>query len=242
MKPNLYAAQNSGQKAWNRLFDRSACPEDLLLLAKADHRGRTNAAPYAETERTIRARLSAYEEMMARPHITGADLLARGIQPGEEMGRLLEEAHRLRLAGVKKRRTRCGRCACETGDDSFRHAFGVPTFGVFHRLNPPQAATMENVPRRGRSWGGLENGVAEERRDTVSLPYNHKLIPRAKELRKDATEQEKSLWYKYLSQYPIRFQRQKTIGRFIADFYCAKAKLAIELNRQPAFFERRKGI
>ena len=102
MKPNMYAAQNSGQKAWNRLFDRSACPEDLLLLAKADHRGRINAAPYAETERTIRARLSAYEEMMARPHITGADLLARGIQPGEEMGRLLEEAHRLRLAGVKK--------------------------------------------------------------------------------------------------------------------------------------------
>ncbi len=102
MKPNMYAAQNSGQKAWNRLFDRSVCPEDLLLLAKADHRGRINAAPYAETERTIRARLSAYEEMMARPHITGADLLARGIQPGEEMGRLLEEAHRLRLAGVKK--------------------------------------------------------------------------------------------------------------------------------------------
>jgi tRNA nucleotidyltransferase (CCA-adding enzyme) len=102
MKPNMYAAQNSGQKAWNRLFDRSACPEDLLLLAKADHRGRINAAPYAETERTIRARLSAYQEMMARPHITRADLLARGIQPGEEMGRLLEEAHRLRLAGVKK--------------------------------------------------------------------------------------------------------------------------------------------
>ena len=102
MKPNMYAAQNSGQKAWNRLFDRSACPEDLLLLAKADHRGRPNAAPYAETERMIRTRLSAFEEMMARPHITGADLLARGIQPGEEMGRLLEEAHRLRLAGVKK--------------------------------------------------------------------------------------------------------------------------------------------
>ena len=94
-----------------------------------------------------------------------------------------------------------------------------------------------HLPRRGRSWGGLENGVAEERRDTVSLPYNHKLIPRAKELRKDATEREKCLWYKYLSQYqyPIRFQRQKTIGRFIADFYCAKAKLAIELDGSQHF-------
>lgn len=69
----------------------------------------------------------------------------------------------------------------------------------------------------------------------MSLPYNHKLIPRAKELRKDATEREKCLWYKYLSQYPIRFQRQKTIGRFIADFYCAKAKLAIELDGSQHF-------
>ena len=69
----------------------------------------------------------------------------------------------------------------------------------------------------------------------MSLPYNHKLIPRAKELRKDATEQEKCLWYKYLSQYPIRFQRQKTIGRFIADFYCAKAKLVIELDGSQHF-------
>ena len=129
---------------------------------------------------------------------------------------------------------------CAERDGSFRHAFGVPTFGVFHRLNPPQAATMENVPRRGRSWGGLENGVAEERRNTVSLPYNHKLIPRAKELRKDATEQEKCLWYKYLSQYPIRFQRQKTIGRFIADFYCAKAKLAIELDGSQHFSDEGK--
>ena len=51
----------------------------------------------------------------------------------------------------------------------------------------------------------------------MSLPYNHKLIPQAKALRNHATEQEKRLWYKYLSQYPIRFQRQKTIGRYIAD-------------------------
>ena len=42
---------------------------------------------------------------------------------------------------------------CAEQDDSFRHAFGVPTFGVFHRLNPPQAATMENVPRRERAQG-----------------------------------------------------------------------------------------
>ena len=32
----------------------------------------------------------------------GVDLIARGMQPGEEMGKMLEAAHRLRLAGVGK--------------------------------------------------------------------------------------------------------------------------------------------
>ena len=64
----------------------------------------------------------------------------------------------------------------------------------------------------------------------MSLKYNGKLIPRAKELRKNATKQENHLWYDYLRHYPIRFQRQKTIAGFIVDFYCHKAKLVIELD------------
>lgn len=102
MKPNLYAAQNSRQRAWNTLFDQSVCPEDLMLLAKADHLGRANAAPYEETEREMGERFAAFQETMARPYVTGADLIARGMQPGEEMGKMLEAAHRLRLAGVGK--------------------------------------------------------------------------------------------------------------------------------------------
>ena len=102
MKPNLYAAQNSRQRAWNTLFDQSVCPEDLMLLAKADHLGRANAAPYEETEREMGERFAAFQETMARPYVTGADLIARGMHPGEEMGKMLEAAHRLRLAGVEK--------------------------------------------------------------------------------------------------------------------------------------------
>lgn len=64
----------------------------------------------------------------------------------------------------------------------------------------------------------------------MSLEYNKELIPRAKELRKNMTRQEKHLWYDYLSAYPVRFQRQKTIGNFIVDFFCAKAKLVVELD------------
>ena len=64
----------------------------------------------------------------------------------------------------------------------------------------------------------------------MSLPYKNKLIPRAKELRKNATRQENHLWYDFLRSYPVRFQRQKTIGSFIVDFYCHAAKLVIELD------------
>ena len=41
---------------------------------------------------------------------------------------------------------------------------------------------------------------------------------------------ERKLWYEFLNKYPLRFQRQKAIGDYIVDFYCAKAKLIIELD------------
>jgi len=60
--------------------------------------------------------------------------------------------------------------------------------------------------------------------------YNQNNIPLAKELRKNMTPWERKLWYEYLRYYPIRFQRQKAIGNYIADFYCAKARLVVELD------------
>ena len=60
--------------------------------------------------------------------------------------------------------------------------------------------------------------------------YNRENIPLARELRKHMTPWERKLWYDFLRNYPIRFQRQKAIGDYIADFYCAKARLIIELD------------
>ncbi len=60
--------------------------------------------------------------------------------------------------------------------------------------------------------------------------YNRENIPLAKELRKNMTPWERKLWYEFLRNYPMRFQRQKAIGNYIADFYCAKAGLVIELD------------
>ena len=74
----------------------------------------------------------------------------------------------------------------------------------------------------------------------MSLPYDRTKIPRAKELRKNMTPQERKIWYQYLSSYPVRFQRQKTIDGFIVDFYCAKALLVIEVDGRQ--HEREQGL
>ena len=59
--------------------------------------------------------------------------------------------------------------------------------------------------------------------------YNRANIPLARVLRKDMTPWERHLWYDFLRGYhPVRFQRQKAIGNYIVDFYCAKACLVIE--------------
>lgn len=61
-------------------------------------------------------------------------------------------------------------------------------------------------------------------------PYRKGHIPLAKELRKNLTPWERKLWFEFLRDYPVRFQLQKAIGNYIVDFYCAKARLAIELD------------
>ena len=62
------------------------------------------------------------------------------------------------------------------------------------------------------------------------LPRNPHLLGNARRLRREMTKEERKLWYEFLRQYPVRFARQKVLGRYIADFYCARAKLVIELD------------
>ena len=70
--------------------------------------------------------------------------------------------------------------------------------------------------------------------------YNEKLIANAKSLRKNMTKEERHLWYDFLRTYPVKFRRQAVINKYIADFYCAEAKLIIELDGSQHFEE--KGI
>ncbi len=60
--------------------------------------------------------------------------------------------------------------------------------------------------------------------------YNNNLKESARKLRKEMTPQERRLWYVFLKNYPTKFVRQRPIYKFIADFYCSKAKLVIEID------------
>ena len=59
---------------------------------------------------------------------------------------------------------------------------------------------------------------------------NNDRLSFARKLRKEMTKEERKLWYQFLRTFPIRFRRQEIIGDYIVDFYCASARLAIELD------------
>ncbi len=59
---------------------------------------------------------------------------------------------------------------------------------------------------------------------------NRKLTGLSKALRKNMTKEERRLWYDFLKVLPITVNRQKVIGNYIADFYCAEASIVIELD------------
>ena len=77
------------------------------------------------------------------------------------------------------------------------------------------------------------------------IPYDKNLVSRARELRKSETEAEKKFWNVILKNKKLekfKFTRQKPIGDFIVDFYCAKLKLAIEIDGGVHNFQDRRDI
>lgn len=60
--------------------------------------------------------------------------------------------------------------------------------------------------------------------------HNPALVSNARTLRKNMTKEERHLWYDFLRTHTAKFQRQKVIGNYILDFYCAEHHLAIELD------------
>ncbi len=62
------------------------------------------------------------------------------------------------------------------------------------------------------------------------MAHRDEFRKRAQTLRREATKEERHLWYDFLKSYPIQFKRQAVFGNYIVDFYCPQAKLAVELD------------
>lgn len=63
MQPNQLANQNSKLKSTRKLFSRSICPGDLVLLAKADALGRTISQDYSIKEAYLKNALKDFQEI-----------------------------------------------------------------------------------------------------------------------------------------------------------------------------------
>jgi very-short-patch-repair endonuclease len=65
------------------------------------------------------------------------------------------------------------------------------------------------------------------------IRYDIRLKECARENRKNPTPAERKLWFEVLSNRdltPHKFTRQKPLDHFIADFYCSKLRLVIEVD------------
>ena len=102
MKPNVIVASGASIKTSNRMFDRAVDPEALICLSMADGQGTISHYPYVSCEENLEARLDAYRETMAQPHVMGRDLIDAGLEPGADFSDFLALAHKLRLAGISK--------------------------------------------------------------------------------------------------------------------------------------------
>lgn len=102
MRPNILAKCRSKKKKTRRLFDLSVCPEDLILLSRADASGKLDA-PYDEgLEAFLRQRLEDYRRVVALPMVTRDDLLDAGFFPGEALEGALARARELHFSGFDR--------------------------------------------------------------------------------------------------------------------------------------------
>ncbi len=78
----------------------------------------------------------------------------------------------------------------------------------------------------------------DNKTENYHLPKNKQLKGFAKTMRKNPTDEESRLWYGLLRYITPKFHRQKIIGNYIADFYCPKLKIIIEVDGSQHYEEK----
>ena len=83
-------------------------------------------------------------------------------------------------------------------------------------------------------------GTLSERTSYITVTKNYKMLGTARALRRNLTPQERKLWYLFLRSYPVKIYKQRIIESFVVDFYCAQARLVIELDGSQHYTEQGK--
>ncbi len=116
----------------------------------------------------------------------------------------------------------------------YRHWFVDFEFPV---NSPPlegsaQQGVVNSPPLEGWIQPKAEDGVVRNTTNYMSLPYNPKLKERAKALRKAGNLAEVLFWQQvHKKQFMgLDFDRQKIIGNYIVDFYCANVNVVVEID------------
>ena len=91
-----------------------------------------------------------------------------------------------------------------------------------------------------RCYKLIDDDISKRMEVEMNDNHNPKLKPYAQNLRKEMTKEERHLWYEFLKDRPENINRQKVIGPYIVDFYCAKAKLVIELDGSQHYMDEGK--
>ena len=102
-------------------------------------------------------------------------------------------------------------------------ASAVPVFDALNERCTSRTPLVSPSGRGGRAQRG-------RRGETMPIPKDNTQLENARRLRREMTPHERKLWYLFLRKYPVKIYKQRIIGRFIVDFYCASARLVIELD------------
>ena len=89
----------------------------------------------------------------------------------------------------------------------------------------------------GQTQETAERGIFVKETTVVK---NNKMLPVARRLRREMTLSEQHLWFRFLRSYPVKIYKQRIIESFVVDFYCAEARLVIELDGLQHYTEQGK--
>ena len=126
---------------------------------------------------------------------------------------------------------RLARCACRSSSQKvLRYFLGA----LYARASFPQGGSRGNKKANRLSFPQRR----KPRLARSTSVMRHTLTDNAQRLRREMTAEERKLWYCFLCRLSVPFNRQKVIGQYIVDFYCAQAQIAVEVDGSQHYEEQ----